>query len=554
MSAILSAETLNDFIAPSIACIKPVETLPPPPPTELSVTVEDAANNPADARTAAQISLTDCLACSGCVTSSEAVLVSMQSHNEVLSALGQFPEKKFVALLSPQTKAALAVAVGATPDQVDAMVTRLLTEELGREVNGGKGFEAVIDTNPFRRLAHYYAAKEVADGILGVGEQRKPVLASSCPGFICYLESTHPELIPHLSALKSPQAIAGTFLKSLMIGEQAVKSPEDVYVVSIMPCFDKKLEGARGELTSAAWRGKDSTWGETPVRDVDCVITTREILSLAQAKGIDFASLSRTSIPTPTFSVDPAVQKLLTTSPKNGARDAGTSGGTLAAIINDILSRHPESTLSIQQGRNVDTVEYLVLSPSGETIAKLSRCYGFRNIQNLVRRLKPAKARVLPQFGSRKPAGAATAAAGRRVAAKKAGESKDDKAVYVEVMACPGGCTNGGGQIKWDDEALWQELGLDKWANQRELLARVDEAYFSSPEDTAAEGKEIPVMHEKPLSEELLQDAVSAWVRISGVSEDMLVKTTYRKVANDIGGRLGEKEVLELASRTGGGW
>ena len=554
MSAILSAETLNDFIAPSIACIKPVESLPPPPPTELSVSVEDAMNTPADAKTAAQISLTDCLACSGCVTSSEAVLVSMQSHNEVLSALSQSSEKKFVALLSPQTKAALAVAVGGTAEEAEAMITRLLTEELAKEGNGGKGFEVVLDTNPFRTLSHFYAAREVAEGMQGVGEQKKPVLASSCPGFICYLESTHPELIPHLSALKSPQAIAGTFVKSLMIGEQTVKSPEDVYVVSIMPCFDKKLEGARGELTSAAWWEEDSTWVETPVRDVDCVITTREILSLAQAKGIDFVSLSRTPMPTPIFSADPAIQKFLTTPPKNGARDAGTSGGTLATIINEILSRHPESTLSIQQGRNVDTIEYLVLSPSGETIAKLSRCYGFRNIQNLVRKLKPPKARVLPQFGSKKPAGAAMAAAGRRVAAKKAGESKDDKAVYVEVMACPGGCTNGGGQIKWDDEALWKELGFDKWANQRELLARVDEAYFSSSEDAEVEGKGNPVVNEKPLSEGLLQDAVSAWMRISGVLEDTLVKTTYRKVANDIGGRLGEKEVLELASRTGGGW
>jgi len=120
-------------------------------------------------------------------------------------------------------------------------------------------------------------------------------------------------------------------------------------------------------------------------------------------------------------------------------------------------------------------------------------------------------------------------------------------------MACPGGCTNGGGQIKWDNEALWKELGFGEWANQRELLATVDEAYFSSSEDAEAERGNL-MAHDKPVSKELLQVAVSAWAHISGVSEDTLVKTTYRKVANDIGGRLGEKEVLELASRTGGGW
>jgi len=89
MSAILSADDLNDFISPGVACIKPIETLP--------VAAEDASN-PYEVTTEekiaaaqppppASISLTDCLACSGCVTSAEAVLVSLQSHTEVLATL-----------------------------------------------------------------------------------------------------------------------------------------------------------------------------------------------------------------------------------------------------------------------------------------------------------------------------------------------------------------------------------------------------------------------------------------------------------------------------------
>src|ERR1700712_5716274 len=95
MSAILSAEDLNDFISPGVACIKPIETLPPKsniPENPYEVTTEEkvAAQNP----TPAQISLTDCLACSGCVTSAEAVLVSLQSHAEVLTTLDAFPNLK----------------------------------------------------------------------------------------------------------------------------------------------------------------------------------------------------------------------------------------------------------------------------------------------------------------------------------------------------------------------------------------------------------------------------------------------------------------------------
>src|SRR4051812_19589932 len=89
-SAILSADDLNDFISPGVACIKPIETLPKEDDSNpYEVTTEDKvqAQNPAPA----SISLTDCLACSGCVTSAEAVLVSLQSHNEVLNTLDKHP-------------------------------------------------------------------------------------------------------------------------------------------------------------------------------------------------------------------------------------------------------------------------------------------------------------------------------------------------------------------------------------------------------------------------------------------------------------------------------
>ncbi|KAI5819647.1 iron hydrogenase [Pyronema omphalodes] len=528
MSAILSADALNDFIAPSVECIKPVESLPEPQSNELAVGIEGTMP---DTRTAAQISLTDCLACSGCVTSSEAVLVSMQSHNEVLSALQQFSGKTFVALLSPQSRAALAVALQTTEQTVTNMVTELLTKSLGE-----KQFEMVVDTNPFRQLSLHYASEEVLNS-LDDPERKRPILTSACPGFICYLESTHPILIPHLSTLKSPQAIGGTFLKALMIAEGRATSPDDIYVVSIMPCFDKKLEGARGELTSTAWQvnGTDGT----PIRDVDCVITTRELLSLAEAKGIDFPRLSRSSPPTPIISNNPTIQKFLTTRITNGAADNGTSGGNLTTILSSLLARHPGSTVTIQPGRNVDTRDYLIVSPSGEIIAKLSRCYGFRNIQNLVRKLKPAPTRVLPTFGAKKII--ATPAAARRVAAKKS-SSGDDKSIYVEVMACPGGCTNGGGQIKWDDEDIWKALGLEQPGSQKDLLARVDEAYYSASEEQREE-KDTGIL-----------GVVGEFLKMTGLEEERLVRTGYRQVANDIGNRLGEKEALAVASRNDGGW
>jgi iron only hydrogenase large subunit-like protein len=107
--------------------------------------------------------------------------------------------------------------------------------------------------------------------------------------------------------------------------------------------------------------------------------------------------------------------------------------------------------------------------------------------------------------------------------------------VYTEVMACPGGCTNGGGQIKAEDEEVWK---AEKPVGQKELLLRVDEAYFSEGEEEERE-RHVGV-----------KEAVRVWESITGVQREVLLHTKYRVVENDLGGRLGEKEVLEIASRS----
>ena len=544
MSAILSADDLNDFISPGVACIKPIETLPaapdPLPSNSYEVVREDKA--PPTDLPPAQISLTDCLACSGCVTSAEAVLVSLQSHNEVLANLNAHPEKLFVALISPQSKASLATAYGISIDVAGHMIERLLCSPEGI-CGEGRGFDFVLDTNATREVAVRFAAEEVVTamhgGRNGVHGRKMPILASACPGFVCYLESTQPALIPHLSRLKSPQAILGTAVKSLLY-KDVKDGVKGIYVVGVMPCFDKKLEGARGELTSGAWM--EGT--EEAVRDVDCVITTRELISLAQARGVDFATLSRSPLLlSPSNATSTLLQTLkspTTFSTTKANPTPGTSDGYLTHIANHILTLHPTSTLRIEPGRNSDTIDYVISTPE-KTIARLSRCYGFRNIQNLVRRLKPAKTRALPRFGKT----SATTSQRKPLAARQAGGKSDTEYTYVEVMACPGGCTNGGGQVRYDDEIIASGLGA---GTQKEWLGKVDEAYYSSTEDeeNGEEGGAPQV--------EWVERFVEEWENRTGVSKDKLLFTGYRKVENDLGGRLKEVSVVELASKDGGGW
>lgn len=616
MSAILSADDLNDFINPGVACIKPVETLPKQQPADnanpYEVTTEDkvTAENPPPA----QISLTDCLACSGCVTSAEAVLVSLQSHSEVLDTLDKHGElrlswdqyaqngshedlregKIFVASVSPQTRASLAATYGVSEREAGHMIAQLLSGPHGLRTGGahGSGFSWIVDTNAMREACLVAGAEEVEQSICAPADgQKKPILTSACPGWICYAEKTHPHILPHLSKLKSPQALTGTLLKSVLSKRYGI-SPNKIWHMAVMPCFDKKLEASRGELTSHIWHGQDGD----AVRDVDCVITARELLMLAESRNISFPCLPRTPLPKhcrPSFP-DKMINRYLFGRPtsradgkggngppgKEQSTIIGTSGGYLHHILQTQQAAHSGSTISIQRGRNADVSEYMVIDSSGKSLFKAARYYGFRNIQNLVRRLKPAKPSRMPG-AARKPAGGA-----RKPGCGPAGESEYS---YVEVMACPGGCTNGGGQIKVGDVATLRQLGGTGVENgsadqevlpaQREWLGLVDEAYWSaesdeegSDEDHGDDDGDVDMDggltndvqtiqdHEdivNGISRSYTKRLLDHWSSITSVDLDKLIYTTYRAVESDVGKDKGASEmerVSALAVAQGGGW
>jgi iron only hydrogenase large subunit-like protein len=265
------------------------------------------------------------------VTSAEAVLVSLQSHSEVLTTLDTYHSlrapwqasngangangttnghivngntngvsghshegKLFVASVSPQSRASIAAVFNVSEVEAGNMIAQLLSGPSGLKAGGhlGSDFTWVLDTNVVREACLVAAADEVADALApNTSRQptkpeadgaidttpRQPILTSACPGWICYAEKTHPYILPHLSRLKSPQALAGTLIKSVLSQKYNVQ-PSQIWHVAIMPCFDKKLEASRGELTSSAWLPNHDA-SQDPVRDVDCVITARESIS-----------------------------------------------------------------------------------------------------------------------------------------------------------------------------------------------------------------------------------------------------------------------------------
>ncbi|EAW10627.1 iron-sulfur cluster assembly protein NAR1 [Aspergillus clavatus NRRL 1] len=597
MSAILSADDLNDFISPGVACIKPVETLPQKESQSenpYEVTKEDKIQP--ENLPPAQISLTDCLACSGCVTSAEAVLISLQSHAEVLNTLDAYPEfrlsnesgqddikttetadsesRVFVASVSPQVRASLATTYGISEREAQCMIDQFLSGSQGLRA-GGKfhnGFAWVVDTNTMREAVLALTADEVANSLTSIDPlntlPKRPILSSACPGWICYAEKTHPFILPHLSRLKSPQALTGTLLKSVLSKALGI-SPTRIWHLAIMPCFDKKLEASREELTDSAW-GPTPSEPHTPVRDVDCVITSRELLTLAASRGISLPRLPLKPLPRSYYSPFPdrSLDSFLFSKRSSGQTAAsGTSGGYLHHVLTTFQAKNPGSQIVTQRGRNADVVEYVLMSPGGEPLLKAARYYGFRNIQNLVRKLKPARASRLP--GARQ---SATSAGGsrRQLASRNAASagSGTDYA-YVEVMACPGGCTNGGGQVRIEDarEAASNmsvesqteppEAALKPTPHeQRAWLARVDEAYYSADSDS-----EVPATSE-PASvisrDAEIHGVLQHWSEYMNIPLSKLAYTSYREVESDVGktqtGPNDTARVVELASKIGGGW
>lgn len=530
------------------------------------------------------------------------MLISLQSHAEVLNTLDAQPEiplkhehhgttvnhaedsgegKIFVASVSPQVRASLATTYGISEKEAGYMIDQLLSGPQGLRSGGthSNGFTWVVDTNIMREAVLVLTADEVSDSLNSEDSSatghsddslpKRPILSSACPGWICYAEKTHPFILPHLSRLKSPQALSGTFLKTVLSKSLGIH-PSRIWHLAVMPCFDKKLEASREELTDVSWRIQptpDST--AQPVRDVDCVITARELLSLASSRGTSLRSLPLEPLASPF--VPPFPEKTLESfisfkrSRAEQSLATGTSGGYLHHVLMNFQARNPNSEIVVNRGRNVDVVEYVLMSQEGQPILKAARYYGFRNIQNLVRKLKPARVSRLP---GAKPAGRPAASRRQPMSrnAMSAGSSGSEYA-YVEVMACPGGCTNGGGQIRVEDarEALGTSQGevLDASMKpspheQRAWLARVDEAYFSMESESESELETQSQPASLVNKEAKIHEGLRRWSEFMDIPLSKLVYTTYRKVESDVGkdqtAANDTTRVVELAGKIGGGW
>ncbi|NXH56445.1 NARFL factor, partial [Rhabdornis inornatus] len=410
----LQLTDLDDFIAPSQECIKPVKVDRKPGKAAAKIRIEAdgsyfQVNQDGEAQKLekAKISLNDCLACSGCITSAESVLVSQQSHRELCSVLdlnkvaAAHEQKLVVVSVSPQSRASLAtrykLGLLETAQRLSSFLKAL-----------GKCVHYVFDTTFSRNFSLLESQQEFVRRFHRREDDKKalPMLASACPGWICYAEKTHGSfIIPHISTTKSPQQVMGSLVKGYF-AEQKHLPPDRIYHVTVMPCYDKKLEASRPDFFNQEYQ----------TRDVDCVITTGEVLKLLEQEGVSLSDVD----PAPLDTLLGGAAEELSTHPGGG------SGGYLEHIFThsalELFGIHVDS-IHYKPLKNKDFQE-VTLERDGKVLLHFALAYGFRNIQNLVQKLKRGKC---PYH-------------------------------YVEVMACPSGCLNGGGQIKLEGESSKEEL------------------------------------------------------------------------------------------------
>jgi iron only hydrogenase large subunit-like protein len=543
----LMDDALNDYLSPSQSCIRAVSSTEAPATDEkateqsggasIEIDMPGSSKQPAVVEAApapAALSLEDCLACSGCVTSSESILIGLQGTEELRKAVAAKGTAEgpthLIASISPQSLASLSSRYRGSPKK--------MLERLEEYLRTRLGFDEVMDTTFARHLSLEEQAQEYQErkqqAATGAGEPTLPMLASACPGWICYAEKTHGELLPLISRTRSPQQIAGLLAKRYVIDSHSDTAPR-IYHTTIMPCYDKKLEASRQDFFDDVIKA----------REVDLVITTGEIDEMMRTDGFDMFAADDMEIDSEAPLTPPnsdGGSRIGRQIPSLLQQPGSSSGSYLFDLIRRVWLDHlsqregPQDngpSLSIRTVRSADYTEYILRSSIEQGSAILfkgAHCYGFRNLQNLVRKVqkqtgikskKGSAARIggeggLSLAGRRggRGAGRGMVRRGGRVSLGEtravSREEEEEERIYdfVEVMACPGGCVNGGGQIRPPGGAVDSSTSS---LTTRTITTDVTEALVEGvAKATVAENKPLKLLDPEGYTEGWLTPAASS--------------------------------------------
>ena len=329
----------------------------------------------------------NCTRCGQCILACPTGCLKEKENIDDVKASINDKTKTVIAQIAPSLRVSLGDSFGKNPEEnlEGQMITAL--KQLG--------FDFVFDVNlgaDFTTFEEAYDLKE------RIENGTTPMFTSCCPARVKYIEDFHPELMPNITTVRSPQECLAVVIKTYFAKKQNI-DPKDIVVVSIMPCIAKKFESRRsGEDRSFA-----SAQDDAPHRfDVDWVLTTREFIKMIKAENIDLPNLAPEKFDSPLGEASGA-----------GAI-YGASGGVMESAVRTLASLYNENLdkIEYEEFRGMDGVKKATLNIGGKEI-KIAVTAGLKNAEKIIKEMD-------------------------------AGEKYD----YVEVMACPGGCVGGGGQPK----------------------------------------------------------------------------------------------------------
>ncbi|SFA83640.1 NADH-dependent [FeFe] hydrogenase, group A6 [Clostridium frigidicarnis] len=339
------------------------------------------------------LSETECTYCGQCLAvCPTGALREVRDYDKVWDVLGD--KNKFVLV---QTAPAVRVALGEEFGFESGAITT------GKMVGALKtlGFNGVYDTNFGADLTIMEEAYEFVDRF--TKGENLPLITSCCPAWVKFIEDKYPEYLNLPSSCKSPQQMFGAIAKTYLAKKLNIE-PKDIVVVSVMPCVAKKYEAKREEM------GRDG------IRDVDVVITTRELAKMIKETGINLKDIEDANFDNPLGE-------------STGAGVIfGTTGGVMEAALRtayEVVTGKTLENVNFEQVRGLQGIKEANVNLNGKEV-RIAVASSLGNAKKIMEDIKNGKC----------------------------------KYDFIEIMACPGGCIDGGGQpfIKSNREILKKRM------------------------------------------------------------------------------------------------
>lgn len=369
-------------------------------------------------------------------------LTERYEYQDIREAVAD-PEKIVIVSTSPSVRVGLGEEFGMGAGTfVEGKMVALLRK---------LGVDYVLDTNFAADLTIVEEGSELIERITK-GRGPLPQFTSCCPAWVKFAEIYYPEILPNISSAKSPIGMQGPTIKTFFAKKMGL-DPKKIVNVALTPCTAKKFEIRREEMSDAADYLKIEG-----LRDMDAVITTRELAKWAKEEGIDFASLE-----------DSAYDDYMGEGSGAGVI-FGNTGGVMEAALRTAYElitgkEAPAPLLDLQPVRGYEGIREASLDVDGLTV-NVAIVYGTANVRKMIERVK----------------------------------SGEKQYHFIEVMTCPGGCIGGGGQPKTmlpvaDDArkariaSLYQRDGSMKLrkSHENESIKKLYEEFYGQPLSELAE-------------------------------------------------------------------